>query len=478
MAVELDRTGGHGDAVTNDNPEPHEDARMDITVGRDAYVAGRDSNIYRIRNIHKTRNYYGGLGAQGSAGRRTKSRLVILGIFGLAVMVVGGTGVYYATLPRPHEGGRSSTTRNPPSASGGGANPSGRRRGVAAEQWPDFLIPGTVVMCQQEANAAEGTDVTLSAISVTTGQTVASRTFSLPSWASAGFSCFGDGLTSASPVRQMFNRSFTSMAVTESLTDGEFATVMNLQNEQVASVPTPSGFTSQPQQADPQFDPATQEVWYADSASSQIGVFDPASGDDTVKGQSDGTEVAVGNGSYWPVDGYNWAVSPDGQHIAIADDNVQLAMYFAHAGVAVSNGAGGINTTNPDVEVFAGDSDGTTVLPGSDKVDCQAPAAWVDNTHLLCYEQDISGTNIGLVTFVPGGNSVAGFQGNLLQQTSRTNGSLVVSPDGKSFAFLSLDGTTLIMYRESLAPHSSPVKITVISTDADPEDFPFLLQWN
>jgi hypothetical protein len=273
----------------------------------------------------------------------------------------------------------------------------------------------------------------------------------------------------------MFNRSFTSMAVDESLTDGQFATVLNLQNEQAAPVPTPSGFTSQPQQEGPQFDPATQEVWYADPANNQIGVFDSASGYDTVKRQSYASAVAAGNGSYWPVEGYNWAVSPDGQHIAIAENSVDLAMYFADAGVAVSDGVG---IDSPGVEVFAGGSDGTAVLPGSDSVDCSAPAAWVDDTHLLCYERDIGGTNIGLVTFAPGGNSVASFRANLLPPTDRTNGSLVVSPDGKSFAFLSFDGTKLSLYRESLAPLSKPVKITDISTDASSQDFPFLLQWN
>jgi hypothetical protein len=387
----------------------------------------------------------------------------------------------FAKLPNPGDAGTGSrsTTANPPSASVGGASQSGRGHVGAAGQWPNFLIPGTVVMCQQGGNgAAPGRDVTLSAISMTTGQRVASRTFSLPSWASPGYDCYGYGLTSSTPVRQMFNRSFTSMAVAESLTDGQFVTVMNLENEHVTPVPTPSGFTSQPQQEDPQFDPATQEVWYTDSANDQIGVFDPASGNDMVKAQqSYSFEVAAGNGNYWPVDGYNWAVSPDGQHIVIADDDVEQVMYFADAGVAVS-GVVGINTTDPGVEVFQGDSDGTTVLPGSDSVDCEAPAAWVDDTHLLCYEQDITGTNIGLVTFAPSGNSVENFQANLLPPTDRTNGSLTVSPDRKSFAFLSLDGTTLSLYQENLAPGSLPIKITDISTDAGSEDFPFLLQWN
>lgn len=431
---------------------------------RDLHWAGRD--LYSARIMYLTVKNSMSKPARGSTAM----------VLASAFLALWGT-LYFGTQPAPHAGGGLPGAGNPPSASGRSVNQSGRGRGVAAVQWPSFLIPGTVVMCQDGTNVGPGKGFTLSAISMTTGQAVASRTFSLPSWAAAGYDCDGPGLTSAVPARQMFNRSFTSIAVTEARTDGDFATVVNLQNGRAAPVPTPSGFTSQPRQGGPQFDPVTQEVWYADAATDQIGVFDPASGRDTVKEQTYASAVAAENGSYWPVDGYNWAVSPDGRHIAIAENNGDFAMYFADAGVAVSDGVG-IDTNNSGVETFGGDSSSTSVVPGSDSVNCSAPAAWVDDTHLLCYEQEMYTTNIALITFEPGGNSVATFQADLLPSTDRTNASLVVAPDGKSFAFLSLDGTTLSLYRDSLAPHSTPVKISDISTDDSTQYLPFLLQWN
>jgi hypothetical protein len=74
--------------------------------------------------------------------------------------------------------------------------------------------------------------------------------------------------------------------------------------------------------------------------------------------------------------------------------------------------------------------------------------------------------------------SVAGFRPNLLPATDRTNVSAVSSPDGRSFAFLSLEGNILSLYRESLVPGSIPVKIADVSTGGDSPQFPSPLQWN
>jgi hypothetical protein len=64
------------------------------------------------------------------------------------------------------------------------------------------------------------------------------------------------------PVRQMFDRTFTHMAVlvSDPPSNGQLAAVLNLQTGQVASLSAPGGFTSAPQQQRPQFDPVTQMV--------------------------------------------------------------------------------------------------------------------------------------------------------------------------------------------------------------------------
>ncbi|MEU9245715.1 hypothetical protein [Streptomyces sp. NPDC048385] len=67
--------------------------------------------------------------------------------------------------------------------------------------------------------------------------------------------------------------------------------------------------------------------------------------------------------------------------------------------------------------------------------------------------------------------------------TNRRNFFMVASPDGGSFAFLSLQGYILTLYRQSLTPGSDPVQVADIKPppamgDAAPQDLmPVLLAW-
>jgi hypothetical protein len=403
--------------------------------------------------------------------RIIKRHPIVLGVL-VVVLAGGGTGIYHlATLAPGNGSGNSATTARHPVVPGKDAGLSGQGGGAVVGQWADFLIPDTVVMCQDDQGG-----ITLSAISMTTGRIVASREISLPSEVTQSQSCTSTtGETSMFPVRQMFDRTFTHMAVlvSDPPSNGQLAAVLNLQTGQVASLSAPGGFTSAPQQQRPQFDPVTQMVWYADPTSTQIGEFAPGAREAEVKAQSYASSVAVANGNFWPAIGSDWAISPDGKHIVITNDLDPLSgMYLAGPGAILSDGVD-INSGSTGVESFGGDSG----LPGSDLVECSAPAAWLDSTHLLCYDP-WSDSNFGLVTFSATMTSVAGFRPNLLPATDRTNVSAVSSPDGRSFAFLSLEGNILSLYRESLVPGSIPVKIADVSTGGDSPQFPSPLQWN
>ena len=77
--------------------------------------------------------------------------------------------------------------------------------------------------------------------------------------------------------------------------------------------------------------------------------------------------------------------------------------------------------------------------------------------------------------------SVTSLQPNLLPETDLVNFSPVMSPDGRSFAFLSLQGTVVTLYRQALAPGSTPAKVAVVpSSGSSVVDVlaPLLLQWN
>jgi hypothetical protein len=332
--------------------------------------------------------------------------------------------------------------------------------------------------CPQVAEGqANGISVTLSAISISTGRTVATQSVQLPQNASPSSACvWQGGQVSDQEVRQMFDRTFTNMAVT--VTDpsigATLATAVNMQTGNLFPTASPQGFGSAPQQANAVFDVTGEDLWYADSANSEIISRDLQSGSTVVRGHSSGDAVAVSHGNFWPLSSSDdWAVAPDGSHIIASD---QTGMYLAGPNADLSNFAGGIGSGSTPVTSIGTSSTFAPVLPGSDPTDCNTPAAWIDSTSLLCYADG----NLAVITFSQGLTSVTSMQKNLLPQSNLTNPSAVMSPDGKSFAFIAEQGTTATLYVQALTPGSIPVKIAVVpSAGTSPFGYaPLLLQWN
>ena len=334
-----------------------------------------------------------------------------------------------------------------------------------------------MVWCPDSATGQGGGSVTLSAISLSTGRTVATRSVLLPPNATPSQPCITDGsATAGQPARQMFDRTFTNMAVTvsDSSTGGTLATAVNIQTGQLMPTASPQGFASTPEQDAPVFDVTGEDLWYADPASGVIVSHDLQSGSMVVRGHASADAVAVSHGRFWPLssDDY-WAVAPDGSHIIASDST---GMYLAGTGVDLSNYAGGIGSGPAQVASIGTSSTFANVLPGSDSTGCQAPAEWADSTHLLCHHSG----NLALITFSRQLTSVTSLQPNLLPETDLVNFSPVMSPDGRSFAFLSLQGTVVTLYRQALAPGSTPAKVAVVPSSGSSANVlaPLLLQWN
>ena len=345
-----------------------------------------------------------------------------------------------------------------------------------------LLVPGTVVMvwCPDSATSQGGGRVTLSAISVSTGRTVAMRSVPLPSNATPSQPCTTDGSATADqPTRQMFDRTFTNMAVTVSdpSTQGTLVTAVNIQTGKLMPAAPPQGFASTPRQDHAVFDVTGEDLWYADSVSGEIFSRSLQSGSTVVRGHPSAADaVAVSHGRSWALNfNDDWAVAPDSRHIVAS--NSSGGMYLAGVGADLSNSIGDIGSSTARAASIGPGLALAGMLPGSGSTNCRAPAEWVDSTRLLCYSP---GGNLALMTFSPGLTSVTSWRPDLLPQTNLVNFSPVISPDGRSFAFLSLQGTVVTLYRQALAPGSTPVKIAVVPSSGPSGNVlaPLLLQWN
>lgn len=387
----------------------------------------------------------------------------------------------------------------------GGGKSAGRQAGNGSHG--DLVAPGTVVMvfCPYlgRTGAATGDqpdDVVLYAVSVSTGRTVATRSYSLPGDATESQACSTPDSTtlagavasdsSAEQIRQMFDQGFNRVAVTVSdpSGDGTLATAVDTRTGKLLPTVSPRGTD----QGLPVFDVTGDDLWYADSGTKEIVSRDLRSGRTTVHGghTSGADTVAVSHGHFWALGGTgsavasaDWAVSPDGGHVIAGDWG---ATYLAGAGADLSTGllpAPRVSSIGSDPSDPLGDDE----LPGSQPARCVGPE-WIDSTHVLCNK---TGSAFTLITFSRDLSSVTSVRTDLLppalERAGYSNFSPVIAPGGRSFAFLSMHGNTVTLYRQDLAPGSTPARIGVVPESPAPDSnpghgpgvlAPLLLQWN
>jgi hypothetical protein len=320
----------------------------------------------------------------------------------------------------------------------------------------------------------------LAAVSMRDGNTVASTSFELPGRSKPSLRCevsdFSAPIVSPAWMRTMFDRAFRRMAVTvtDEATDAKQASTVDVTTGKQALLPSASkGFASTPKEEGAVFHPTTEDLWFVDKGTYQVESRDPSSGRTTLHGKLPGnhaTDLAVGVKGYFPIESLQIAVvAPDGKHAVV--DGPGGEAFLAPVGKL------------PDEAPRIGDNaTWGSNLPGAAAY-CGTAETWLDDQNLLCDNSTMSESKLSLITFAPDRTSITQSRADLLPDTNRRNFFEVASPDGKSFAFLSLQGHLVTLYRQSLAPGSVPIKVVEVKPPAMMADaaaqglVPVLLVW-
>ncbi|HEU5156483.1 MAG TPA: hypothetical protein VFU43_05760 [Streptosporangiaceae bacterium] len=315
------------------------------------------------------------------------------------------------------------------------------------------------------------------AVSMRGGGTV-DKSFELSAGAAPSLDCeatdFSASAMSPAWTRAMFDRAFQRMAVivTDEVTEAKQAVTVDVATGNQGPLPgTAEGFASTPEEEGAMFHPTTGELWFVDHGNFQAMSRDLSSGRTVSHGKlpgDDATALAIGPKGYFPLETLQIAaVAPDGKY-AVVDEQGEAFLVP-------------VGKTSDDAPSIGGGSIVNSALPGP-SASCGTALSWLDNRNLLCDNSTLGESKLTLITFSVGRDSITKTRDDLLPDTNRRNFSAVGSPDGNSFAFLSLQGHVVTLYRQSLAPGSTPVKITDVNPPAAAEDeasdqVPILLAW-
>lgn len=316
-----------------------------------------------------------------------------------------------------------------------------------------FTAPGTVVVLQCDPGIHR--DMTLTALSVKGGREVATTTVSLAEDSGPSFVCNdprGGSQPTAPVLRQLFNSDYTRMAgwTRGPGREGEVATAFDLTTgQQVGPGPDPDSFEASPEDSRPVF--SEGRLWYVDR-DDRLRSRKPEQGADKAEDRGAATadsDMIMASGKPWyGRDPETAAVHPSGRYAAEFDSfwgNLQIRQRGA---------------SRDDAMVLSeGTAAGAPEIPsGSASVPSCRPSLWVDDVTLLCS----SASQIWRLTLEPGLKKVTAAD-RLLPTTDRRTYGPVLAPDRKGFAFLSEQGETTAVYRQSFSPGAKPVKIADVS---------------
>ncbi|MFJ1703179.1 hypothetical protein [Kitasatospora sp. NPDC088346] len=351
---------------------------------------------------------------------------------------------------------------------GGGSKPADSG---AAAPGPPLTGKDSIVVAWCDRFAAQSATapdtkvhvVTLAAHSAADGTRTAERSAALPDGAVVEPLCGQPRRTTAAADRQLFDPGFGLIAGTVPGPNGSapVATAFTLPGGRAAVAAPAEG-------RGPAFQAGTSVLWY-EGADHRVVSRDLAAGAGPQDhGVAPGPDFAL-------VDGRPWLTRP----VDTKADQVAAA-----PGGEVAAGSGLWHRTDPAASYdpqyvepasLGPSGNGRSTLPGSERLPGCAPRLWTDQRTLLCVDNE----QLLLLTFAPDHGRLEGFV-PLLPAAPRFVESAVLSPDGRSLAYLDAYGGTTTLYRLDLTPGAQPVRLGPVATSTADEQTagsPHLVAW-
>ncbi|MFC9395906.1 hypothetical protein ACFTWS_22465 [Streptomyces sp. NPDC057027] len=345
---------------------------------------------------------------------------------------------------------------------GGEAGQDGGARTASLAQ-PDSL---TVAFCKpvEDGTGGKSYQVVLRSFAAKDGAFAGERSAALPP-ATEPSGCDEDGPSYSADLA--FNKDLTLVA---GLVKGDRAAAFDMATGHEVGAPDPDSFSKRLDNGSAVFHPVTGRLWYDmgridDGAQGDLGSRDPKGGLKTEENTAFGKIPDL--------------LRKDGPtaETALATDDVDVAAVPAGGVVATGNTTYGVRLSKVGPEsggIGAGvylTEIATTGLDENSKVFCE-PAFWRNATTLVCDLQQL--------TFSADYTKLLKTE-NLVPENDRINGQPVLSPDGKSFAFLSRgeDGRSGL-FRGDFSG-GEPKKITSVDPpvpDPEREMRTTLIRWN
>ena len=313
--------------------------------------------------------------------------------------------------------------------------------------------------------------VTVVTQSMTDGARLAERSATLPDGALVEPLCGQPGTTAASADRQLFDEGFGLIAGTVPGPGGTgtIATAFTLPGGEPVAGQADEGRS-------PAFQAGTSVLWYETSGRQVVSrdlLRPPAA--PQAHGTAPGPDFALADGQVWltrPLD------SKAEQVVAAPGGTVAAGTGFWRRDTPTAS----YGPEYVDPMTIGPSVNGNPVLPGSERVPACAPRLWTDAKTLLCNSHD----NLLLLGFAADFSRVDTVT-PLLPQEHRFVESALLSPDGRSLAYLSpasrpagSEGEQSELYRIDLAPGAQPALVGVIPTSkATRQDagLPHLIAW-
>ncbi|WP_371497589.1 hypothetical protein OG871_16715 [Kitasatospora sp. NBC_00374] len=306
--------------------------------------------------------------------------------------------------------------------------------------------------------------VTVVAHSSADGTRLAERSAALPDGAAVEPLCGQPRRSTAAADRQLFDPGFGLVAGTVPGPNGSapVATAFTLPGGRAAVAEPAEG-------RGPAFQAGTSVLWYEGADHKVVSRDLAAAGAGPQDhGTAPGQDFAL-------VDGRPWLTRP----VDTKADQVAAA-----PGGEVAAGSGLWRRTDPaasydpqyvEPAALGPSGNGRTTLPGSETVPGCAPRLWTDPRTLLC----VNNEQLLLLTFAADHSRLEGFT-SLLPPERRFVDGAVLSPDGRSLAYLDGYGGTTFLYRIDLTPGAQPVRLGPVATSTAEEQsagLPHLVAW-
>ncbi|GGY40214.1 PD40 domain-containing protein [Streptomyces tanashiensis] len=367
-------------------------------------------------------------------------------------------------------GGSDPATGAGAGGTGGGGGSEAGQDGAAKTTslaQPDSL---TVAFCQTLDNGGGGKayQVILRSFAAKDGAFAGERTTALPPDAEPITGCDDDGPSYR--VNTAFNKDLTLVA---GLVDGDRAAAFDLATGHEVGAPDPDSFTKRPKNGGVAFHPVTGRLWY-DLQSHDFQSTDPLGSRDPKGGlKTEESTPFAKIPDLLEQDGptADTALATDGIHAVTVPDGGVVATSTTDNGLHLSRVDRGDDGEGSGVGAGAFLGDLATVgLDEDNKVFCE-PAFWRNATTLVC--------DFKQLTFSADYKKLLKTE-DLVPENDRVNGQPVLSPDGKSFAFLSKgeDGRRGL-FRGDFSG-GEPKKITSVDPPVADEDNlrTTLIRWN